>query len=225
MANRNPLDLKKSEKLLVIIAGVLGIILDTGSSKFIHYIMPYGYDMAVAWEFSRITGNILKAVVFAFLVFRMIKVFRRTDFTLKRIFAIVACVVFVALLIASNIWRYSAVQNINQYFESTNADLNKSDLDNLKRDLSPEKKSRLSFIHAQAIFLNEGRVIEYLSIDGSPIAFTPSSEDQSNRNLVLFRQTYTSFEKKIATTNSFSWLVALIGALGFGFTAKIKKEA
>lgn len=36
-------------------------------------------------------------------------------------------------------------------------------------DLPPENKSGLSLLRAQDIFINEGRVVEYLSIDGMPI--------------------------------------------------------
>jgi len=85
--------------------------------------------------------------------------------------------------------------NFNQYLETANADINKSILNKMNQDLPVEKRSKLSFLHAKAIFTDEGRIIEYLSPEGKSITFVPSVEDQSNRNLLLFQQTQSGSEK------------------------------
>jgi ERCC4-related helicase len=123
-----------------------------------------------------------------------------------------------------NIWRNNAVQNFNQYLESTTAEIDKSTLSKLSQDLPPDKRSKLSFLHARSIFTHEGRIIEYPSTEGTPVTFTPTAEDQSNRNLILFQQTQAASEKMIATTNNLAWLIALLGAFGFGFTSTIQRN-
>lgn len=225
MKYQNTLKLTKSERIFVFAAVILGVALDGLSGKYIMYMMPIGKDMAITWGILRIIGNIMKAAVFAFIVLRMIKVFRQSDFTLKRVLLIVASVVLVLALVAFNIWRYTAVKDFNQYLVSANADINKSIISKMNQDLPPEKKSRLSYLHAQAVFREDGHLIEYLSPEGSAIPYSPSDEDQSARDIVLFQQTYSGLEKMIATTNSLLWLIALLGVFTIGFSTKVKKAA
>ncbi len=222
MKNRNPLNLSKKERIFVIATMILGVLVDNGSSKFLLYIMPIAPKTAVTWGILRVIGNVLIASVIAFIVFKMIRLFRQSGFTQKRILALIAWVVFISFIIVLNIWRNSAVQNFNQYLESTTAEIDKSTLSKLSQDLPPDKRSKLSFLHARSIFTHEGRIIEYPSPEGTPVTFTPTAEDQSNRNLTLFQQTQAASEKMIVTTNSLAWLIALLGAFGFGFTSTIQ---
>lgn len=224
MKNRNPLNLTKTERIFVFVTVILGVLVDNVSSKLLHYIMPIAQETAVIGGILRIIGNILMALAIAFIVAKMIQVFRRSGFTQKRILALVACAACILLVIVFNIWRYKAVQNFSQYFESTNAEINRSTLNKLSQNLPLDKKSKLSFLHAKSVFTDEGRIIEYLSPEGKSVPFTPSPEDQSNRNVFLFLHTQSGFEKVIVTVNSLSWLIALFGAFIFGFTAKNSEQ-
>jgi hypothetical protein len=223
MQNRNPLNLTKHERIFVIVAAILGFVLDNGSSKFLGFIMPFGRDMAVTWGILRVIGNIMVSAVFAFILFRMIKLFRESGFTLKRTLLTVASAVFVLSLIGLNILRYAAVRDFNQYLESWNTDINQRIVSKMSQALPIEKKSKLSFLYAKGVFIDDGRLIEYLAPDGTSIAFSPSAEDQSNRNMIVFQRTQGASEKLIDTINCLSLLISLLGACSFSFTAKIQR--
>ncbi len=223
-SNRNPLNLTKLQTIFVIVTMVLGFVLDNASSKFLGLIMPFGSNMAITWGVLRILGNIMVSAVLAFILFRMIRLFRESGFDLRRTLLTAASAVVVLSLIGLGIWRYTAVRDFNQYLESWNGEINDRLVRNMTEDLPVERKSKLSFLYAKGIFIQDGRLIEYLSPDGTSIPFSPSAEDQSYRNLTLFQRTQSGYEGLITTVNSLTLLTALFGSFVFGFVSRIPKE-
>ncbi len=217
MNNKNPLNLKRSEKIFVAVTAILGIVLDFGSAKLLGFVMPIGKDLAIIWGILRVLGNLMFSSVLAFIFIKQIKLFRRTGFTLKKTLLIIADALLVVFLIGLNVWRYTAIRDFNQYLESWNTDISSRLINKMGQDLPPEKRSRLSFLNAQGIFVEEGRRIDYLSPNGRLIEYDPTPEDHANRNVRLFLQTQSSYEGLIATISSLSLFGALLGALLLGF--------
>jgi len=216
----NPLNLSIRERVIFGSVYLLGVILDFGSNRFIHNILPIGRDLAVTWGLLRISGNVLMSIAAGFLIFRLLIVQRQNVSAYKRNAAIAIFMVVAVFYIATTIWQYKVVMNTNEYFETNRADISKSILKKMNQNVSSEKKSKLSYLHATTVYTDEGRIIEFVSPDGKLVKFTPSAEDQSIRNLVLFQKTQSEFEKLIAIAISFSWLLSIASAFLMGFGTK-----
>jgi hypothetical protein len=132
------------------------------------------------------------SLILGFYAYLWVRAYRERRIATNPVVLLVTIVIIAITMISLGYMRSSSINGINQYFESTNAEIDKRTVNSLSKDLPMRNKSGLSFLHAQAIYREEGRLIEYLTPEGNTALYVPVADDQSARDNILFWRSHSA---------------------------------
>lgn len=182
-------------------------------------------EMAVLESFLKTTGNLLFATALATYLDISIIIARTRGFTRKRIFFITAITLF-SMLLAFLTYKTGAMYNdFVRYVESASADTSKNYDNKLAMATTTEKKSKLSYLKAQYIYENEGKIINYLDTDGAEQRYQPNKESINNREMLQFFHSFNNLQNEITVANVVIWLLSTLIAVYLGYTRKLMTKS
>jgi hypothetical protein len=220
MGNEKSIYMTKSEKVKFIAGGVSGFVLVNFSGKILYAFMNCKPGLAHVDSGLRILGHIFLAVSFAFAISRYISHARIAGLTKRKIAIITSLLILPVILLALNYATYSSTKGFYQYMDAT---LSKSDGDLVNKiDVTPpgEKKSRMTYVHAQSVYRDKGDIIEYQSPTGTSILYAPDKEDMEVRCSIAYLQTHSRSLNYVMISSSIAYLLSFLGMLYFGFRSE-----
>ncbi len=220
MSNGKSFYMTKREKFILIAGALLGFVLVNFSGKILYAFMACRPSLAYVDSALRVLGHLVLAVSFAFATSRYIQHARISGLTKKKIVIIAASLILPAIMIALNYATYSSLKGFYQYMDTT---LSKSDEDLAKKinaTQSREKKSKMTYVHAQSVYRDKGEIIEYQSPTGTAILYVPDKEDMEVRCSMAYLQTHSRSLNYVIISSSIAYLLSFLGMLYFGFRSE-----
>jgi hypothetical protein len=212
----------QKQKIAFLVVAILGFVLAEASDGILRLFIPIGPDLARASAICRILGNIILTVGLTFAISMYIRHARFSGLTRNKIIFIVLCLLLPVIMIVLNYKTYSAYRDFYQYIDTTSAEIESGLVNKMNNELPGQKKSRMSYLHAQGVYRYEGRIIEYQSPEGDGVFYTPNVEDQKARQLITFGQAHNESNKTVMILSSVLYLLSFLGICYFGLIAKTK---
>jgi small-conductance mechanosensitive channel len=210
----------KTQKTGFFIMAASGFILAELSDRILHLFMPIGPDLARSSAILSVLGHLILIVAFTFTISAYIRHARTHNLANKKIIVMVLCLLWPAMMIVLNFKVYSSWRDFYQYVDTTSAEMDQKVVSKMNSEMTGQKKSRLSYLHAQHIYHFEGRITGYQSPEGNALSYTPNAEDEEARRLVTFSQAHNKSNKIVMTMSSILYLLSFLGIIYFGFFAK-----
>jgi hypothetical protein len=222
MSNEKTNNMTKTQKYSFIAVAILGFVLAEASDRILNLFIPIGPDLAFTSAILRVLGNIILACSFAFAISSYIRHARTVGLTRKKVIIIGLCLLWPAIMIVLNVKTYSAWRDFYQYVDTTSVEMDTKLVSKMNSELTGQKKSKLSYLHAQHIYHYEGRITEYQSPEGRALSYIPNAEDEEPRRLVTFSQAHNKSNRITMATSTVLYLISFLGIIYFGFFAKTK---
>jgi hypothetical protein len=210
----------KTEKTIFIAGGILGFILVYFADRILNAFLPSGPSLVVTGAILRVFGHIILAVSFAFAISRYIRRARLAGLTKRKVTIVSVLLLLPAIMIVLNYMTYSAFKDFYQYMDTTFSNSDREFTNKINATLPGEKKSRMTYVQAQSIYRNEGRITAYQSPEGTPIPYVPDKEDLEVRRSLAFIQAHNDSLKPVMIASSASYFLSLLGILYFGFRSE-----
>ena len=214
----------QTQKTIFFIMAAAGFILAELSDRILHFFMPIGSALAHSSAILSVLGHLILIAAFTVTISAYIRHARTHNLTKKKIIVIVLCLLWPAIMIVLNFKVYSSWRNFYQYVDTTSAEMDQKVVSKMNSEPTGQKKSRLSYLHAQHVYHFEGRITEYESPEGKALSYAPNAEDDEARRLVTFSQTHNRSNKIVMTVSSVLYLLSFLGIIYFGFFAKTKTQ-
>jgi hypothetical protein len=210
----------KTQRNAFISSAVLGFVLAYFSDKILYIFIPSGSSLALTSAVLRVLGHIILAASFAFSISIYIRHARIGSLTKRKIIIIALWLLWPVVMIAFNYAVYSSYKEFYQYMDKTFSDSDRNFTSKMNTELPGEKKSRMTYIHAQSIYRHQGKITEYQSLTGTAISYIPSEEDIEVRRSITFMQAHNNSLGYVMMSSSIAYLLSFLGMIYFGFAEK-----
>jgi len=184
--------------------------------------MPIGPALAHSSAILSVLGHLILIAAFTFTISAYIRHACIHDLTKKKIFTIALCLLWPAINDCAQFQSIFFMRDFYQYVDTTSAEMEQKVVNKMNLETTGQKKSKLSYLHAQHIYHFEGRITDYQSSEGKSLSYSPNADDEEARRLVTFSQAHNKSNKMVMTVSSVLYLLSFLTIIYFGFFAKQK---
>ncbi len=216
--------ISRRQRILAAVTATVGAVLANFTGPMLLKFAPLNSSVAVTQGVLKVAGNLLLASTIAFFLTLAIRIARVRGFSTKRIATIALFLIF-SVALATMTYKVNAAFNDFVEYVTKKSAKNHKDLKGIMATAtSLEKRSKISFIVAQEAYEDEGRIINYMDIDGTERRYRPDKEAMENRGLLLLFQSITKAQNQTSFATIIIWILSTVVAVIFGFKSKAEIE-
>jgi hypothetical protein len=219
MTNENPSNLTRTQKMAVLAGAISGFIFVYFSDWILYFFIPIGPALALISAVFRVLGHVILAVSFTFAISMYIKHARSTGLTKKKVIIITVWLLWPAVMITLNYKTYSSFKEAYQDMETTFSDTDRALAHKMNTTPPGEKKSIMTYLHAQSIYRHEGRITEYESPAGEAISYVPDKEDREVSRSVTFMRAHNNSLNADVISSCIVYLMSFLGMIYLGLAS------